>query len=89
MALLATVVAVKVGATYVSARLAGFDRGQARAMGALLQCGGVMTIAVSLDVLHAGIVTTRTHAMLTLVGVVTTMLAGPLLAAARQGAAGR
>ena len=89
MTLLATVVGAKVGATYVSARLAGFDRGQARAMGALLQCGGVMTIAVSLDVLHAGIVTTRTHAMLTLVGLVTTMLAGPLLAAARQGAAGR
>jgi Kef-type K+ transport system membrane component KefB len=87
LTLLAAVVAVKVAAVYASARLAGFDRGQARAMGALLQCGGVMTIAISLDVLHEGIITTRTHAMLTLVGLVTTMLAGPLLAASRHGAA--
>ena len=50
-------------------------------MAALLQCGGVMTIAISLDVLHAGIVTTRTHALLTLAGLVTTLVAGPLLAA--------
>ncbi len=46
-----------------------------------------MTIAISLDVLQAGIITTRTHAMLTLAGLVTTALAGPLLA--RSGLRGR
>jgi Kef-type K+ transport system membrane component KefB len=77
--LIATVVVVKLVATVAGARALRFDRHEARAMGALMQCGGVMTIAISLDVLRAGIITTRTHALLTLVGLVTTVLAGPLL----------
>jgi Kef-type K+ transport system membrane component KefB len=80
LGLLAAVVVVKLVAAVASARAAGFDRGEARAMAALLQCGGVMTIAISLDVLHAGIITTRTHALMTLAGLLTTLLAGPLLA---------
>ncbi len=80
LALIATVVVVKWAAAYLSARAAGFGGGDARAIGGLLQCGGVMTIAVSLDVLQAGIITTRTHALLTLAGLVTTLVAGPLLA---------
>ena len=80
VAIIAAVVVIKPAAGYGSARAAGFDRGEARAVGALLQCGGVMTIAISLDVLQAGIITTRTHALLTLVGLVTTAVAGPLLA---------
>ena len=83
LTLLVLIVVVKMAAASVTARLAGFDRGQSRAIGALLQCGGIMTIAVSLEVLHAGIITTRTHAMMTLVGLVTTLLAGPLLTASR------
>jgi Kef-type K+ transport system membrane component KefB len=78
--LIAAVVLLKLGGATASARAVGLDRGQARVMGAMLQCGGIMTIAVSLDVLQAGIITTRTHAMLTLVGIVTTVTAGPLLA---------
>ena len=58
-------------------------------MGALLQCGGVMTIAISLDLLQAGIFTTRTHALMTLVGLVTTLIAGPLLARSGVRAPGR
>jgi Kef-type K+ transport system membrane component KefB len=81
LALVATVLALKLSGTYASARAVGFDRRQALAMGALLQCGGVVTIAISLDVLRAQIITTRTHAMLTLVGLVTTIAAGPLLTA--------
>ena len=73
--LIAAVVVVKLAVTVASSRAAGFDRGEARAMGALMQCGGVMTIAISLDVLHAGITTPRTHALLTLAGLVTTLLA--------------
>lgn len=80
LGLLAAVVLVKSAVTIACARLVGFDRREGRAMGALLQCGGVMTIAISLDVLQAGIITTRTHALMTLAGIVTTLLAGPLLA---------
>ena len=87
LALIAAVVVLKLAAAYAAARAVGFEPGQARAIGALLQCGGVMTIAISLDVLQAGIVTPRTHAMLTLIGLVTTLLAGPLLARAGRGAA--
>ncbi len=81
LALIATVVAVKWVGAYLGARAVGFGGGEARAMGAMLQCGGVITIAISLDVLQAGIITTRTHALLTLAGLVTTLVAGPLLAA--------
>jgi len=87
LALIAAVVALKLVAAEAVARAIGFERAQARAIGALLQCGGVMTIAISLDVLQAGIVTPRTHAMLTLIGLVTTLLAGPLLARSGRGAA--
>jgi Kef-type K+ transport system membrane component KefB len=92
LALIAAVVVVKLAASYGAARAVGFEHEQARALGALLQCGGVMTIAVSLDALGASIITTRTHALLTLVGIVTTLLAGPLLSrapAARATRAGR
>ena len=80
LALLAAIVVVKTGAGIAGARTLGFAPREARAMGALLQCGGVMTIAISLDLLHAGIFTPRTHALMTLVGLVTTLIAGPLLA---------
>ncbi|MEA2192196.1 MAG: hypothetical protein QOI73_2317 [Solirubrobacteraceae bacterium] len=92
LALIAAVVVVRLAASYGAARALGFEHEQARSLGALLQCGGVMTIAVSLDALGASIITTRTHALLTLVGIVTTLLAGPLLAgapAARATRAGR
>ncbi len=79
LALLAAVIAVKLVAGYAAARLAGFDARDARAIGALLQCGGVMTLAISLAVLDAGVIDGRMHATLTLVGLVTTLAAGPLL----------
>jgi Kef-type K+ transport system membrane component KefB len=78
-ALLAAVTAVKLSVGYGAARLAGFAPADARAIGALLQCGGIMTIAISLDVLAAGVIDARTHATLTLVGLVSTIVAGPLL----------
>ena len=80
LAVIAAIVVVKTAAGVASARAAGYGRSEARMLGALVQCGGVMTIAISLDLLRAGLVTTRTHALLTLVGLVTTLLAGPLLA---------
>ncbi len=80
LALLAAIVVVKTAAGFAGARAAGLPPHEATALGAMLQCGGVMTIAISLDLLHAGIITTRTHALMTLVGLVTTLIAGPLLA---------
>ncbi len=79
VALLAAVIAIKVAVAYAAARAAGLGSADARAMGALMQCGGVMTIAVSLDVLDAHLIGARMHATLTLIGLVTTIAAGPLL----------
>jgi Kef-type K+ transport system membrane component KefB len=79
LALLGTVLAIKLGVAYAAARAAGFAATEARAIGALLQCGGIMTIAISLDVLDARVIDARLHATLTLVGVVSTIAAGPLL----------
>ena len=89
LAIIVAVMAIKLAVGYPAARLAGFDAGEARAIGALLQCGGIMTIAISLDVLQAGVIGLRLHATLTLVGLVSTLVAGPLLARARLGERGR
>lgn len=80
--LIACVVVAKLVAGYVATRAGGFDRVSAAAASALLQCGGIMTIAVSLEQLQAGVITMRTHAALTLIGLVSTVIAGPLLARA-------
>lgn len=82
-ALIACVVAAKLVAGYLAARAGGLDGASAAATSALLQCGGIMTIAVSLEQLHGGVITMRTHAALTLIGLVSTVIAGPLLARAR------
>jgi Kef-type K+ transport system membrane component KefB len=83
LAIIAAVIVIKLAVGHLAARLAGFDGGEARAIGALLQCGGIMTIAISLDVLQAGVIGLRLHATLTLVGLISTLVAGPLLARAR------
>jgi Kef-type K+ transport system membrane component KefB len=79
LALLAAVIAIKFATGYAAARMAGFQPVDARAIGALMQCGGVMTIAISLDLLDAQVIDARMHATLTLIGVVTSVAAGPLL----------
>ena len=87
LALLAAVIAIKVGVAYAAARLAGFRRADARAIGALMQCGGVMTIAISLDLLEAHVIGARMHATLTLIGLVTTHRRRPAVAPNRGSAA--
>ncbi len=79
LALLAAVIAIKVGAAYGAARMAGFGAADARAIGALMQCGGVMTIAISLELLAARVIDLRLHATFTLIGLVTSFAVGPLL----------
>jgi Kef-type K+ transport system membrane component KefB len=82
--LLVAVTAAKLAAVYGIARATGFSRVDAGVVAASLQCGGVMTIAISLAVLDAGLITTRMHATLTLAGLGTTVLTGPLLGRARR-----
>jgi Kef-type K+ transport system membrane component KefB len=82
--ILVAVTAVKLAAGYAAGRVAGCSRADAGALAAMLQCGGIMTIAISLAVLDAGLITTRLHAALTLLGLLTTVVAGPLLALARR-----
>lgn len=82
--LLATVVAVKLAAGYGAVRMTGFSRADAGAVAATLQCGGIMTIAISLAVLDDGLISPRMHAALTLLGLVTTVIAGPLLRQAQR-----
>ncbi len=77
--ILVTVIALKLAAAYLTARTVGFDPTDARAIGALMQCGGVMTIAISLETLHAHLINARMHATLTVIGLATTIAAGPLL----------
>ena len=79
LALLGSVIAIKLVVAYAAARAAGFAAADARVIGALLQCGGIMTIAISLDVLDARVIDARLHATLTLVAIVSTITAGPLL----------
>lgn len=79
LAMLVAVIALKLAAAYLAARTVGFDPTDARAIGALMQCGGVMTIAISLETLHAQLIGARMHATLTVIGLATTIVAGPLL----------
>ncbi len=83
LVILVAVTGLKVAGAVVAARAGGFSAPDARAIAALMQCGGIMTIAISLEVLQAGVISARTHAALTLVGLLTTVIAGPLLARAR------
>lgn len=82
--LLAATIA-KLAAGYGVARATGFPSGDAGAVAAALQCGGIVTIAIALDALAGGLITTRMYAALTLGGLVSTVIAGPLLARARPG----
>jgi len=77
--LIVAVTVVKLAASYGAALVSGFGRADAAVVAASLQCGGVMTIAVSLAVLDDGLITTRMHSALTLAGLLTTIVAGPLL----------
>ncbi len=77
--LIVAVIALKVAAAYLAARTVGFASGDARAIAALMQCGGVMTIAISLETLHANVIDTRMHATLTVVGLATTIAVCALL----------
>ncbi len=89
LTMLGAVIALKLGAAYLAARTAGFGPGDARAIGALMQCGGVMTIAISLEILHADLIDPRMHAILTVIGLATTVAAGPLLPRAWRGGTAR
>jgi len=75
--------AAKLAAGYAASRALGYPPGRARALGGLLQCGGVVTMVIALGALGEGLITTELHALLTVVALVSTAITGPLLGAAR------
>ena len=77
---MATVVAVVgiVGGTAIAARIAGESWSFALALGALLQTKGLMELVVLTILRDAGIISANVFAALTLMAIVTTMLAMPL-----------
>ncbi len=79
VAMIVAVITLKLASAYLAARSVGFDSGEALAIGALMQCGGVMTIAISLESLQAHVIDPRMHATLTVIGLATTFAVGALL----------
>jgi Kef-type K+ transport system membrane component KefB len=77
--LVIAVVVIKLAIGYGVARLAGLASDDALATGALLQCGGIVTIAISLDLHEAAVIGPRMQAAFALIGLLTTVAAGPLL----------
>lgn len=68
----------KVGGTAVAARLVGESWGTAFSLGALVQTKGLMELVVLTILLDRGIISTNTFSALTLMAVITTLLAMPL-----------
>lgn len=75
--LLVSVIA-KGGACYLAARLAGEDNRTALGIGALMNSRGLMELIIINIGLQKGIIGPTLFAMLTLMAIVTTMMAGPL-----------
>jgi Kef-type K+ transport system membrane component KefB len=78
LGLLAVSVVAKGGACALAARLAGEDRRTALGIGALMNSRGLMELIIVNIGLQKGIIGPTLFAMLVLMAIVTTMMAGPL-----------
>lgn len=78
LGILAVSVLAKFGACWAAARLAGEDNRTALAIGALMNSRGLMELIIINIGLQKGIIGPTLFAMLVLMAVVTTMMAGPL-----------
>lgn len=78
-AFLAAIAAGKWLVGSVVARVAGLDWRQSAAVGSLLCCGGLVTLAVGLVGRQQGLVTEAVQAVLAVSAIATTLLAGPAL----------
>ena len=78
LAILAVSVLAKFGACWAAARLAGEDNRTALGIGALMNSRGLMELIIINIGLQKGIIGPTLFAMLVLMAIVTTMMAGPL-----------
>ena len=78
LGILAASILAKGGACYLAARLAGEDNRTALAIGALMNSRGLMELIIINIGLQKGIIGPALFAMLVLMAIVTTMMAGPL-----------
>jgi Kef-type K+ transport system membrane component KefB len=80
MMLITTVIAVlgKIGGAMLGARLTGETWADSFTLGALVQPRGLMALVVLTVLLDRGIISVNTFSALTLVAVITTLLAMPL-----------
>lgn len=75
--LLVAAVVAKVVPVWVAARLAGTTPGQARQLGVLLDCRGLMVLVASMALLAEGLVTPVVHVAAVVIAVVTTLVTAP------------
>ncbi len=78
LAILATSILAKGGATYGAARLSGLDHASAMGIGALMNARGLMELIVINIGLQRGIIGPALFSMLVLMAIVTTVMASPL-----------
>ncbi len=78
IAILIASIAAKGGACYLAARLLGEENRTALAIGALMNSRGLMELIIINIGLQKGIIGPTLFAMLVLMAIVTTMMAGPL-----------
>ncbi len=69
----------KLGGSYVAARYAGLSRADACALGALMNTRGLMELVVLNIGLDLGVIESRLFAMMVLMAILATLLAGPML----------
>jgi Kef-type K+ transport system membrane component KefB len=81
LVILAASIAAKGGACYLAARLAGEDNRTALGIGALMNSRGLMELIIINIGLQKGIIGPTLFAMLVMMAIVTTMMAGPLFEA--------
>jgi Kef-type K+ transport system membrane component KefB len=88
-AALFTILLIAVGllSGLVSSRIKGITTGDAKTIAALLNCRGLMLIALPLDMLDHRLIGPRLLPVFFCGAVVTTLMTGPLLAWAEHGAA--
>jgi Kef-type K+ transport system membrane component KefB len=78
LGILAVSIAAKGGACYLAARMAGEDHRTAAGIGALMNSRGLMELIIINIGLQKGIIGPTLFAMMVLMAIVTTMMAGPL-----------
>jgi Kef-type K+ transport system membrane component KefB len=81
LAILVASIVAKGGACYLAARLSGEDNRTALGIGALMNSRGLMELIIINIGLQKGIIGPTLFAMMVLMAIVTTMMAGPLFEA--------